>query len=55
MEITPSSVELKTNVFSSRSDAGEGASSGFLMKNSSSQYPKQSKYQQPKHTTNSGN
>jgi hypothetical protein len=55
MEITPTSVELKTNVFSSRLDAGEGTSSAVLMKNSSSQYPKQSKYQQSKHTTNSGN
>jgi hypothetical protein len=55
MEITPSFVELKTNVVSSRLDAGEDTSSGLLMKNSSSQNPKQSKYQESKHTTNSGN
>jgi hypothetical protein len=55
MEITPTSVELKTNVFSSRLDAGEGTSSGFLMKNSSSQNPKPSKYQESNNKTNSGN
>jgi hypothetical protein len=55
MEITPSAVELKTNVVSSRLDAGEGTSSGFLMKNSFSQSPKPSNYQESSNKTNSGN